>query len=149
MDVVEFRGKSKKNGIWLYGYLGESKIKIFNTEYFEKVIFDNIWRFNTDNCSFVVEDIAVYPSTIGIYTGLKDKNGKKIFEGDIIQWSYIYGQERTLKGIIKWYNDMACFAIYKSKEDKYPYEMDLMKVIRNGIEVIGNIHDNPELENIL
>ena len=80
-----FRGKNKKNGKWMFGYLGEYKTKILNTLYTEKVIFDNLISFATDNFSYVVDDLSVDENTIGRNMFLKDKNQKEIYDGDIVK----------------------------------------------------------------
>jgi hypothetical protein len=76
---------------------------------------------------------AVDPETVGEYTGLKDKNGKKIFEGDIVSDGGL-----ITSGLIVFHQECATFFcdFYK----RY-YNMMLSK----NWEVIGNIHDNPEL----
>lgn len=77
--------------------------------------------------------IFVNPETVGQYAGLKDKNGTKIFEGDII---LLRGDEEPYQVVF----DESCFHVYDSSvcyvmNNFYDYEM----------EVIGNIYDNPEL----
>lgn len=164
MREIKFRGKSKKDGKWLYGYLGESKFKILNTEYSEKVIFDNVWSFNSDNCAFIVKDLAVYPHTIGQFTGLKDENSKELYEDDIIEINYKYeyqslqgaipDQDCFCVGVVTWMPDSLRFMIrlikaefplnkeFEDAESVYvPFEIfDL-----DEIKILGNIYDNMEL----
>lgn len=78
---IKFRGKSKKTRKWLYGYLGESKFRILNYAYTDKVIFDNVLSFNTDNSAYVVKDLSVEEDTVGQFTGLLDKNGNACMTG--------------------------------------------------------------------
>lgn len=126
MREILFRGKRCDNGEFIYGNI-------------------MVPRFGGETCiveqdapfhSFVYE---VDPTTIGQSTGLTDKNGKKIFEGDIIKTRHgvrcvvfvdgCFGARRYVQGIA------TLFANLKS------YNREL-----NGDwEVIGNIHDNPEL----
>lgn len=83
----------------------------------------------------------VLPETVGQFTGLTDKNGKKIFEGDIVQYYGTYPLEVYIeKGHtkIRWYDTISA-----SKYDKLFFSID-----REGYgecEIIGNIYDNPEL----
>lgn len=82
MEQFKYRGKSIKTDEWLYGYLAEVKGTYSFLTTCEKVIFDNLQSFNTDNFWYVVEDRKVHEETISRYSGLKDKNGKEIYPGD-------------------------------------------------------------------
>ena len=95
----------------------------------------------------------VDPKTVGQFTGLTDKNGKKIFEGDIIKF-HKYRGEPDWTGVVK-YEYCSYIAVgrmplaYEKRigEEPYfcPFEVQLSGIDKATINVIGNIHDNPEL----
>jgi hypothetical protein len=118
----EYRTKYK-NGDWVYGLLEK--------HYDERFEFPAEMR-NTDG----VSGIDVDYKTIGQFTGLCDKNGKKIFEGDIVRCKNYHG---TVEGYIG-YSKSAVWFLYciSGYSDEYLFNCA-------DIEVIGNIHDNPEM----
>jgi len=83
-----------------------------------------------------LQDEKVIPETIGQYTGLKDKNGKKIFEGDFLR----NGDDIML---VIFRKDLASFALSKKG---WLHDHFFQEAVSNSdCEIIGNIHDNPEL----
>ena len=140
-----FRGKNKKNGKWMFGYLGEYKTKILNTLYTEKVIFDNLISFATDNFSYVVDDLSVDENTIGRNMFLKDKNQKEIYDGDIVKVPAIdpiFGdmiKDLFVNALVTYNNGIPVIKYYST--DRCIYIDQLL----DKIEIVGNIHDNPEL----
>ena len=95
-------------------------------------------------CSYIKADgyepIKVNPNTIGQYTGLKDKNGEKVFEGDIIRYFYPENLFIDYTGVIKYQN--GSFNFYHTDGDGMLRMRDFGKL---ATEVLGNIHDNPDL----
>lgn len=122
MREIKFRGKRLDNGEWLYGSL-----VILNGRYF---IFD-----------YANE---VDPATVGEFTGLKDKNGKEIYEGDVIRSPL--SEDKTRPHRIFYHTGNAAFmgALIDRKELCY-LRLDQDWIYKFGKEVIGNIHDNLEL----
>ena len=89
--------------------------------------------------------------TIGQFTGLYDKNGKEIYEGDIVKWTFFFyiGSEvqKDLVGIIKWYQGGFIFDVIKHDIEEAGFYgiSDLSTDTESDCEIIGNIYDNPEL----
>ena len=124
MREIKVRGKRLDNGEWLYGSL-----VILNGRYF---IFDDANRHEVD------------PTTVGEFTGLKDKNGKEIYEGDVIRSPL--SEDKTRPHRIFYHTGNAAFmgALVDRKELCY-LRLDQDWIYKFGKEVIGNIHDNLEL----
>ena len=129
MREILFRGKRVDNGEWFYGFYGKSGEKAY-------IIYDN------DIAVAYISMKEVIPETVGQYTGLTDKNGTKIFEGDIIKaQDDIFGSPFCdgITGKVV-YEESAYFI-----EPQNPYESEYLFNECAVYEVIGNIHDNPEL----
>ena len=126
------RGKRKDNDEWVEGYyvcLNENCHRIY-IGYAEK-----------DCGDYYPEYCEVIPETVGQCTGLKDKNGKLIFEGDILLFINDDGEKTPYK--VFWSEEYAGYIIVTN--DRAVDTMDCWDKYRKNFEVIGNIHDNPEL----
>ena len=153
MQYILFRGKRVDNGEWVEGNYYESKISgCF-------ILSPKIKVRKKDgvviNDSFEV--FEVIPETVGEFIGKTDKNGKKIFEGDIVKVTYT--EKRQYQGVayddkhscveeIFYSEESACFMLKITLKDIPMYRplhnFENLAMIES-IEVIGNIHDNPEL----
>jgi uncharacterized phage protein (TIGR01671 family) len=132
MREIKCRGKRLDNGEWIEGDL---------------LRMNGHWFIFPDPAPGGIDKYEVDPATVGEFTGLKDRNGKEVYEGDIIRFSNPYliiSQGKQSFGMVKYYDALAGFALYNSSEDKFPMECDWLK-IDGSTKVFGNIHDNPEL----
>ena len=135
-----FRGKCKYNGKWIEGYLVELGKESFSDPK-RYGVCDKAISLGGSGVCYNLRIDEVIPETVGQYTGLIDKNGKKIFEGDILSFS-----DRLV--YVNWHDYCGCWdcsyiKAIKGKatlhEDRSPNKW------RYNAVVIGNIHDNPEL----
>ena len=85
--------------------------------------------------------IEVIPETVGQYTGLTDKNGKKIFEGDVVAGA-VYWQELPKNGVVAFRDGSFGLVWYRGEIEQFNPFTSMCNIT---YEVIGNIHDNPEL----
>ena len=156
MREILFRGKQLDRGEWVEGW-------------YEMYPFGK-WPVKTSIIPSEeakdghYEHVQVDPSTVGQYTGLNDKNGKRIFEGDIIRYTFDSPDDPTatengLKvrtGRIFWSDWRASFAVTAGINGSASINNDVARYVRgrqvyeyvrgaNTVEVIGNVHDNPEL----
>lgn len=137
---IKFRGKRLKDGKWIFGNLADYSMKVFNTTIEKKVIFGNIVSFATDNFGFVVDDCAVDPNTIGQFTGLLDKNGKEIYEGDIVRY-YDDIEDELVSSHVIYHKESCSFCAAPTKLCG-----DYIGICAHWqFEVIGNIFDTPTL----
>ena len=117
---ILFRGKPIDEGGWVEGYFAcvyidrPATSKIYSPK--------DVWTYD------------VSTETIGQYTGLNDRKGNKIFEGDIVKIT-----TRNVTRIVKYISHRMCFAFVHPKNGIFGFE------ISDNVEVIGNIYDNPEL----
>jgi hypothetical protein len=140
MREIKFRGKRLDNGEWIYGSLLVSHFKDDKKERYFITQFSGNYTFEHE----------VDPATVGQYTGLKDKNGRDIWEGDIFKedGSGIVRSVFRVPGGLAFEDNPVSFG-YDHRAPVYPYssiaEMQSVSWLSQCCEVIGNIHDDPEL----
>lgn len=124
---IKFRGKRIDNKKWVYGFLADED-------------------YINDINSIDLSSIEVDRGTIGQFTGLFDKNGKEIYEGDIISVNGKYPK------LVKYIDDYACFCLANITDLNKKWISPWQQVFpswwndfKREIRVIGNIYDNPDL----
>lgn len=132
---IIFRGKRTDNGEWVYGYF-----------------YEDIGSFIKERASSVSTNThLVDPSTVGQFTGLLDKNGNQIFEGDVLDMS-ILGPDHSLQAVSIEHGAVGFFPLHPEEEAEEDrrwrsfWEDDEQELCDSEyFTIIGNIHDNPEL----
>ena len=130
MREIKFRGKRVDNGEWVFGYYvydeRTEEHKIFTSEYSERL------KLRSLHCHIV------HPSSVDQFTGLRDKNGKEIYEGDVVTSLYTFGESECLRkpSEVVWNDEECAFQLY----GYFGQAMDNYE-----LEIIGNIHENPKL----
>lgn len=139
MRTIKFRGFNRKNKEWLYGFYLQNRGAHFVCP--DEFATGKSW-----------DDYEVEPETVGQFTGLTDKNGREIYEGDVVDDSWCFadtgivcfGEYQHLNAQIGYENGDVGFYIKHLGETASVIRPDILFFAAN-CEVIGNIHDNPEL----
>lgn len=164
MREIMFRGKST-NGIgWIEGSLRITTIQPADDAPYKQYEIEDttLGLFPNDFMCGICE--TVDPETVGQFTGLTDKNGKRIFEGDIVRYTFDSPDDpmatknglKVHTGRIFWSDWRASFAVTAGRNGSAALNNDVSRYVRgrqvfeyvrgsNTVEVIGNIHDNPDL----
>ena len=132
MREILFRGKRVDNGEWVEGFY------VNVPEHYKQEMSGKSYIVSINNGLFM----EVVPETAGEYTGLTDKNGKKIFEGDIVECKWFNAMVRIehRKHLIIFSDGSFCAEWYIGQDN---YHNDLHNTFDR--KVIGTIYDNPEL----
>lgn len=144
MRVTKFRGKRITDGRWVYGGIAASPQK------------DSATIHTYDDDGYYARGYFVDPATIGQFTGLTDRNGKEIYEGDILRTppKTDYDKKNFVAYEVFWHdNDCASHHIgwqmnrchFQGCICGTTYIPEFLPKTTATMEVVGNIHDNPEL----
>lgn len=138
------RGKRKDNGAWVIGYyeITRKRSGIFGQKISE-LDFDRHLIIDLRGNSH-----EVIPETVVCCTGLKDKNDKPIFEGDIVESRASENQDDWKKWVVTFSDGSFCFEREIPRKRKHKYEQNLLGIDNielYGLTVIGNVYDNLEL----
>lgn len=128
-DIL-FRAKRKLNGNWVYGYY------VYNEDENKHLIYA---------ANLTMACFEVLPETVGMFTGLLDCNEQKIFDGDLVNFTFFtyheYEVEETKKGVI-WFNGTAFYFVEKTEDDEINYLLDELTFdSKSDIEITDNIHE--------
>ena len=129
MRTIKFRGKRVDNGEWVYG----SFIKFSNGKTEIHTTFEDEMKAGIITSGL---NEVIY-ATVGQFTGLTDKNGKEIYEGDVV--ASVNYDGTISKNIVFYHDGNQGYGCY------LPFGNDMDSCMGSDVKVIGNIHDNPEL----
>ena len=159
MREIKFRAKDTLERNWYIGsymFTNDNTNNPFRRGPFKeshRIIFYSSCDWNMGGWN----DVEIDPSTLGQYTELEDENGKEIYEGDIVDWTFFYNRigpnggatetDIQLRGVIKWGKAGFIFEVWRNDFENAGWYgiSDLNFDPASDIEVIGNIYDNPEL----
>lgn len=144
MREIVFRGKSKGKPEWVYGSLYKEVPQVF-------ILVGG--RFypepsNGQSALGIMDWYEVFPDSIGQFTGLTDKNGKKVFEGDIVAFTAEdeLWEPHYYQGLVYFCDGTFWVDCGKDNDDNdVLFSIGHALLADKNIQVIGNIHDNPEL----
>lgn len=142
MREILYRAKRIDNGEWVEGFY------VSVPEHYKPEMSGKSYIVSINNGLFM----EVVPETVGQFTGLADKNGKKIFEGDIVKYNlwddkfdYCEVKFGYFYAAMDSYNGGPALGFYLADINGKADDIGFFENLYKFVEVIGNIHDNPEL----
>ena len=132
MREILFRGKREDNGEWVEG------VPFFEDK--RGYMIHDLFICDEYNCTGA-DNTEILPATVRHYTGLTDKNGKKIFEGDVVAGA-LHWLEQNKNGVVTFRDGSFGLLWYRGEAEQFNPFTSMCNIT---YEVIGNIHDNPEL----
>ncbi len=152
---ILFKAKREDNGEWVEGYYqkrfyldgSEQHLMFWSKSY-------TVWEYAEIDPDTLCQYTGLTADTLCQYTGLTDKNGRKIWENDIVKYTFDYPSEIAAENGLKerissvfWSKWRASWSVYADERKGKGMNNELFKYVRNGntVEIIGNIFDNPEL----
>ena len=148
MREILFRGKRIDNGEWVYGDLINNHD---GRKFVGEVVVDDYKGTANDTYEAGIGFVEVDPETVGQFTGLTDKNGKKIFEGDIVEahdnlpfFDGCNSEEICYNGKVMYTDDQGMYVCEGNENGNALCALNLDECV-----VIGNAIDNPELLEVI
>lgn len=151
MRTIKFRGQRIDNGEWVYGFLYLYKLPSPNDVVYMILTTVNICEDKSNEPQYHLaftlwlDLFPVRRLTIGQYTGLKDKNGKEIYEGDIVEvydFTSVYASK--YRGVVKMVD--CTWVVEREFYNSLSYpKLDFDDFAKQKTEIVGNIHDNPDV----
>ena len=135
-----YHGKRRDTGEWVEGYLAgynlicmeePQEVRHATGEYYDQIAY--------------VGFVEVDPDTVGQFTGLPDKNGKRVFEGDVCRFKEWSNGEMCWVGKVHFEHQQFVISGGPNKECPTSFYLAMSRFAPEDIEAIGNIQDNPEL----
>ena len=150
MRTIKFRAWDKECEVMVYS--DKHNHKDYDCDYWFDINNENVycmWSEDYDDICGFTETRSGELDNIMQYTGLKDKNGKEIYEGDIFKYDevrdddgYILDSEEYVK--VEWVEELGGFHIVNVNDEPY---CTVAEALEDDLYVIGNIYENPELMN--